>query len=183
MAYVCDEAETDAVSLDAVADTVVAVVRHTERCNTEVSDMQRHIFLQIGFMLGLQLRGHAIVSRYTLMHLCRGVDGDPELRGNLTDRLDMVSVIVGHQDGSDTVERKAKSLEMTLERANAQSRVDENRRGISRQVIAVTAATAALADKLQHSSLIFNSAAKLVKKMSISLAVDTFFGLFTIKDH
>ena len=141
MAYISDQAETDATSLYAITHAVGAVVRHLEGCHHKITDGERHILLYEHAVRVVQPRRDTIVAPDALVHQFCRIDLQAILRNQLTHRLDMICMIMSDENGKQLGNRQVKGLEMTLQRLYPKTRINKYTPRIRPEVIPVSAAS------------------------------------------
>ena len=140
--------------LDEVAVVVARIVWHSEGGDAEVAHLKGDAHFGGALLFEGYFFGHEAVAHHPLVHQRSGIDGEAELEGEGTDRLDVVGVIVGDEDGSDAWDGESIVAQVLAEGTHADAQVDEDGRAAGFEIVAVAGASAAETDEIHGKGVV-----------------------------
>lgn len=150
MTAVGDDGQHDAVVFYLIANAVRAVVRYGKGGYAERSYLNGLIFCQVALLFKRNLLADAPVLVDSHVDLAGRIDGHPILLRQSAHAFDVVGMVVRNKNMVNAVQLKPIVVEVLLERARANSCIDEECVLAGAEIIAIAATSTTKGDKLQH---------------------------------
>ena len=155
LAYVGDEAEVGAVGLDEVAHAVAAVVGHAKGGDGEGSELYGGAFLNVSDEVRRYLLVDAEIVDDADVDVLRAIDGQLEIVTEASYAFHVVGVVVGDEYVTGIRERDAILAAELAQHAQSDAGIDDESFAVSKEVIAVSAASASKTNEFHISFFLF----------------------------
>lgn len=139
-AHICGEAEGKAFCLYFISYTVGTVVRYLKRSDDEIANLCTLSFIEIAAAVLGDFRSSTIVVVDADVYLLSGIDGLVHIVGQMSYGLDMVGMVVCHEDGADLLNGETITRETLFEVSEWYSGIDEYATLFCLEVVAIAAA-------------------------------------------